>query len=85
MRCSVCVEPSTGTQSQDPKKNCHCSVINRSDQVTAQDHLSLWISNIHEDKTQREKSPFIYSVSPAPTPPSYFGHLSHPLASAAEI
>ena len=81
----MCGEPSTGTQSQNPKKNFHCPVIHRSDQVTAQDYLSLWISNIHADKTEREKPPFIYSVSPAPTPPSYFGHLSHPLASAAEI
>ena len=59
----MCVEPSRGTQSQDPKKNC--SVINRSDQVTAQDHLSLWVSNIHEDKTQREKSP-LFMLYPCP-------------------
>lgn len=59
--------PAQGSrQSQGAKKNCHCPIINHSGEVKAKDHLSCWISNIHAVKIEREKSPFIYSLSSTP-------------------
>lgn len=59
----MCAELSTGTRSQGPEKNCHCPVINRSGKVTAQDHLSRWISNIHADQTERKIPFYLFSIS----------------------
>lgn len=71
-------------RSQGTKKNHHCFVINNRGEVTAQDHLSPWISHIHADKIGR-KNAFLFVLSPAPRPPFPPGHLSHPLASEPNI
>lgn len=84
VRCCVHPSPTPGMQSQGLKKNCHC-VIN-SGEVPAQDHLSHWISNIRGDKIEKNLLLFIFCPPPPhPSPPSPLGHLSHTLASIAEI
>lgn len=66
---AVHAEPSTETQRQGTK-NCHCPVINNSGEVTAQDHLSHWISNIHADKIEKNPLLFIFYSPPLCLPPA---------------